>query len=111
MASHTVNLYGLGGGGIFHFSDFGPSSGLAAFLGDEVLPVASSSDATRNEFGAQLGAGIDFGVGPASLYRRVARSSTSSAGVTTTPNFANVFGGGFGKDVRWVPIMLGVTFR
>jgi len=108
--AHSVNLYGLGGGGIYHFTDFGASSGLAAFLGDEVLPVESATEGSRNEFGAQVGAGIDFGIGPASFYLE-SRMVNVYSRRDENSDFANIFGSSFGKDIRWVPLILGVTFR
>lgn len=106
----TWHLYGVGGGGVYHFRNIGNGSALNAFLGDESAFANTNSTETRNEFGGQLGGGIDFGVGPASLFvesRLVnvfSRRDDSAA-------FSNAFGPDRGTNLRWVPIVLGVTFR
>jgi len=109
--SRSIALYGVGGGGLYQFRDFGPTSALSGFLGNDVLtPSSTTAKATRNEWGAQAGAGIDFGVGPASLFLE-SRLVNVFADRADENLFSSVFGNGRGKNVRWVPIVLGVTFR
>lgn len=110
-ASRSVSLYALGGGGLFHFRNFGPTSSLGGFLGNDVLESPDAGNPkTRNKFGAQAGAGIDFGIGPASLFLET-RVVNVFADRNDNVRFSDFFGSNRSKNVRWVPILLGVNFR
>jgi len=106
--ARTFHLYGVGGAGIYQFRDFGPTSALSGFLGNDVISANSAS--SRNAWGGQVGAGFDFGVGPASLFVESRLVNVVAERGSNSTAFRNVFGDR-GKDVRWVPIVLGVTFR
>ncbi len=110
-ASRSVSLYALGGGGLYHFRNFGQASALGGFLGNDVLDSPDAGDPkTRNKFGAQVGAGIDFGIGPASLFLET-RVVNVFADRNDNVRFSDFFGDNRSKNVRWVPILLGVNFR
>lgn len=110
-ASHSISLYALGGGGLYHFSNFGQATALGGFLGNDVLAAPGSGDPkTRNKLGTQLGAGIDFGIGPASLFLET-RVVNVFADRNDNVRFSDFFGDARSKNVRWVPILLGVNFR
>jgi Outer membrane protein beta-barrel domain len=110
-ASHSISLYALGGGGLYHFRNFGQATALGGFLGNDVLAAPGAGDPkTRNKIGAQLGAGIDFGIGPASLFLET-RVVNVFADRNDNVRFSDFFGDARSKNVRWVPILLGVNFR
>ena len=110
-ASRNVNLYALGGAGLYHFRSFGPASALGGFLGNDVLDANDVSfKQTRNKLGAQVGAGIDFGLGPASLFLET-RVVNVYADRDNNVQFRDFFGDNRGKDLRWIPIVLGFNFR
>lgn len=110
-ASRSVNLYGVGGGGLYTFRSFGKSSSLAGFLGNDVLDSHDEAvENTRTKFGAQAGAGIDFGVGPTSIFLET-RWVSVNADRGDNVQLSDFFGDTRGKSVRWVPIVVGLTFR
>ncbi|MEO6445288.1 MAG: hypothetical protein ABIZ91_05815 [Gemmatimonadaceae bacterium] len=110
-ASRSVNLYGVGGGGLFTFRSFGQSSSLAGYLGNDVLDSNDEAvENTRTKFGAQAGAGIDFGVGPTSIFLET-RWVSVNADRGDNVQLSDFFGNTRGKSVRWVPIVVGLTFR
>jgi hypothetical protein len=110
-SSRSLNLYGVGGAGLYHFRSYGPSSALGGFLGNDVLdPADESVERTRNKLGAQVGAGLEFGLGPASLFLE-SRLVNVFADRDDNVQFRDFFGDNRGKDVRWVPIVLGFNFR
>lgn len=110
-ASRSVNLYGVGGGGLYTFRSFGQSSALAGFLGNDVLDSNDEAvENTRTKFGTQAGAGIDFGVGPTSVFLET-RWVNVLADRGDNVQLSDFFGDTRGKSVRWVPIVLGLTFR
>ena len=110
-ASHSISLYALGGGGLYHFRNFGQATALGGFLGNDVLAAPADGDPkTRNKLGAQLGAGIDFGIGPASLFLET-RVVNVFADRNDNVRFSDFFGDARSKNVRWVPLLLGVNFR
>ena len=110
-ASRSVALYGVGGAGIYHFRAYGQSSALSGFLGNDVLdPADEAVERTRNKLGAQVGAGIDFGMGPASIFIE-SRLVNVFADRNDSVALRDFFGNERGKDVRWVPIVLGINFR
>jgi opacity protein-like surface antigen len=107
----SVGLYGVGGGGVFHFRNFGAASSLSGLLGNDVLdPVDEASEKAKTKFGWTYGAGIDFGVGPTSLFLET-RVVNVVADRDDAVQFRDFFGSNRGGNVRWMPIVLGVTFR
>lgn len=106
-----VGLYGVGGAGLYHFRSYGRISALSAALGNDVL---QSNEAilkeTRSKFGGQLGAGLDFGMGGGSFYIE-SRIVNVIADRDDDVEFRDYFGENRGKSLRWVPIVIGVTFR
>jgi hypothetical protein len=107
----TWHLYGVGGAGIHHFRSFGRASALGGFLGNDVLDNNDETvENVINKFGAQFGGGIDFGVGPASLFIE-SRVVNVFADRDDNVQFGDFFGSNRSKTLRWVPIVLGVTFR
>ncbi len=111
MPSKGVSLYALGGGGLYHFRDFGPSSSLSGFLGNDVLETNEASfQKTRNKFGAQGGAGIDFGYGPASIYLE-SRMVNVFADRDDNVQFTDFYGTNRNQSLQWIPIVLGVKIR
>jgi hypothetical protein len=107
-----VNLYAVGGGGVYHFRDYGVSSSLSGFLGNDVFEQneVSSTEKTRTKFGANGGAGIDFGAGPASIYLE-SRLVNVFTDRDDNVQFDDFFGSSRSQSLRWVPIILGVKIR
>lgn len=106
----NVRLYGVGGGGLYHFRSFGGGSALGGFLGNDVLTTNEANNkATRNKFGVQAGAGLDWTVGTSSVYLE-SRLVNVFADRNDNVQFRDFFGDRSGS-VRWVPIVLGVKIR
>ncbi|BAH38035.1 MAG TPA: hypothetical protein DGD08_06305 [Gemmatimonas aurantiaca] len=107
----AFGIYGVGGAGMYQFRSFGTNSPIDQAIGDGETPVVEFNNANRirqNAFGAQLGGGMEFGIGGAALF--------------VESRFVNVFGNtkdyldrdqGIGNRnaIRWVPIAVGVTLR
>jgi hypothetical protein len=98
----THNFYVGAGGGVYRFSDFGTQSTLARRLDNENTNVIDSDAKTK--FGVVGAAGLEFHVlGATSLF--------------VEGRFTNVFvdestvGGDSGKNLRWVPLVLGIQIR
>jgi hypothetical protein len=109
-ASRRTNFYLIGGGGVYRFQDFGVSSALGGFLGNDVIdPDAADNQSSRTKWGLNGGAGLEFGIGPTSLFVE-SRFVNVFAKRDNNADFDDFFGSRT-KDVRWVPIVLGVTFR
>ena len=85
-------LYVLGGGGAYHFSDFGGSSTTTVFPDGSVSLTPASNSTTK--FGLDGGVGLDFGWGPAKLY--------------VEGRWVSVFTPG--KNANWIPVVLGLKF-
>ncbi len=108
--SRNTALYFVGGGGIYHFRDFGRVSSLSGLLGNDVLdPQQQNIETTRNKFGWNVGGGLDFGVGPASIFLET-RLENVLADRDDNLDLTGFFGSR-DDNVRWLPIVLGVTFR
>jgi len=108
--SKRTNLYLIGGGGAYRFQNFGTTSALAGFLGNDVIdPNAAGNQSSRTKWGVNGGAGLEFGVGPTSLFVE-SRFVNVFGKRDDNSSFSDLFGSRT-KDVRWVPISLGVTFR
>lgn len=106
----TSSVYLTGGGGVYMFRNFGRGSALAAYLGNDVLdPDDSENESTINKWGINGGAGLEIGIGTASLFLET-RIVNVFAGRDDEPNFDSAFGER-GTSVRWVPLILGFTIR
>ncbi|HYW31269.1 MAG TPA: hypothetical protein VE869_07140 [Gemmatimonas sp.] len=107
----NVSIYGVGGGGIYHFRSFGGNSALGGFLGNDVLALNESNvKSTRNKYGAQLGAGVDWQVGASSIFLE-SRLESVFADRDDDVRFRDFFGNGRSSTLQWVPIVLGVKIR
>jgi hypothetical protein len=109
--NRTTNLYAVGGGGLYAFRNFGATSALGGFLGNDVLDPQdeAGNETTINKWGANGGLGLEFGVGGASLFLE-SRFVNVFANRDDDFDF-NEFFGDRSNHVRWVPIVLGVNFR
>jgi len=109
-SSRKVNLYALGGGGIYHFRNV-EASALGAFLGNDVFDgVDEPTEKNKTKYGVQAGGGLDFGFGRTALYvesRFVHVFADRSESVT----FDDFFGANRSKSLHWVPIVVGVKIR
>jgi hypothetical protein len=92
----TNLFYLMGGGGVFVFDRVGATSALSDRLGD--------TDGTATKLGLTGGAGLEFHIlGATSLFVESA--------------FTNVFGehpvttAGDSRNLRWVPLVAGITLR
>lgn len=109
--ARTTALYLVGGGGIYQFRNFGRTSALSGMLGNDVLDPQdeANNETTKNKLGWNFGGGIDFGVGPASIFLE-SRIENVIADRGDDVDLADFFGNR-SNSVRWLPIVLGVTFR
>jgi len=109
-SSRKVNLYALGGGGVYHFRNVA-SSALGAFLGNDVFDgVDEATEKNKTKYGLQAGGGLDFGFGRTALYvesRFVHVFADRSENVV----FDDFFGANRSKSLHWVPIVVGVKIR
>jgi hypothetical protein len=106
----TSSIYLVGGGGLYMFRNFGQTSALGGYLGNDVLdPDDSANESTINKWGVNGGAGLEFGIGTASLFLET-RLVNVFAGRDDEPTFDSVFGER-GTSLRWFPLILGFTIR
>jgi hypothetical protein len=107
--ARTTGLYLLGGGGVYMFRDLG-TSGLGGYIGNDVLdPDDETNETSVSKWGVNAGAGLEFGVGTASLFLET-RFVNAFVERGTNPSFGN-FLTSSSSDLRWVPIVLGVSIR
>lgn len=99
----TSNVFIDGGGGVYRFKDFGTTSTLASRL-DNGFTGGTISSSSKTKFGVTGGAGVEFHIlGATSLF--------------VESRFTNVFvdastqGGDNGKNLHWVPVVLGFQIR
>ncbi len=112
LGTRAVALYGVGGGGLYHFRAYGPTSALGTYLGDDVLDNNDEAvERTKNKFGWNVGGGIDFGVGPASLYLESRFVNVLTDRDLNSAQFPGLVPSNRSSNIRWIPITLGVTFR
>ena len=98
-SAKTNSFYLMGGGGFYMFRDFGVGSGLA----DKFSGSDESSGDTETKWGFQAGAGLEFHVlGATSLF--VQSSLTNVAADRGTS-------GEEGRNLRWMPVVVGITLR
>jgi hypothetical protein len=111
IPSHNLNAYALTGLGVYQFREFGSKSSLGGFLGNDLTSTNGPGyQSVRNKAGAQFGAGLEYGIGPAALYVE-SRVVNVFAHRADNVQFNDFFGANRGQNVRWVPIMVGVNFR
>lgn len=98
-SAKTHNFYLMGGGGFYMFRDFGATSGLA----DKFTGSDESGGETETKWGFQAGAGLEFHIlGATSLF--VQSSLTNVAADRGTS-------GEEGRNLRWMPVVVGVQIR
>jgi hypothetical protein len=109
-SSRTTAIYALGGGGVHHFQNYGPSSALSGYLGNDVLDENDETEeVSKTKWGFHAGGGLEFGIGMASLFLE-SRVVDVFADRGDNVEFDNLFGRR-GNHIRWIPIVLGVNFR
>jgi len=103
-AGKTHNFYLMGGGGAYMFRDIGGTSSIREFLGSSSTPGETSN---TTKWGVTGGAGLEFHI-------------LGAANFFVQSRFTNVFGeeptnggtlGVSGKNLRWVPVTAGFTFK
>jgi hypothetical protein len=98
-SAKTNSFYLMGGGGFYMFRDFGAGSGLA----DKLAGSDESGGDTETKWGFQAGAGLEFHIlGATSLY--VQSSITNVAADRGTL-------GEEGRNLRWMPVVVGFQLR
>ncbi len=109
--SQRVIAYALSGAGLYQFRSFGAKTALGGFLGNDVLAETPAGfRSVRNKLGAQFGAGLEVGVGPAALFVE-SRVVNVFANRPNNVQLSDYLGANRGRNLRWMPIMLGVNFR
>jgi hypothetical protein len=79
-------------------------------LGNDVLDNDDENDERSiTKLGANFGAGLEFGIGPAAIFLE-SRWVNVFANRDDDLDF-NEFFGDRSRHVRWMPLVLGVTFR
>jgi hypothetical protein len=93
-------LYAIGGGGAYYFDDVGIQVNAqptpTPHEGDGANQITSSAEVSSTRFGANVGGGFSFGIGPASLY--------------VESRYLWVFHENDRKS-NYIPVVLGVTFH
>lgn len=98
-SAKTNNFYLMGGGGFYMFRDYGVGSGLA----DKFTGSDESGGDTETKWGFQAGAGLEFHLlGATSLF--VQSSLTNVAADRGTV-------GEEGRNLRWMPVVIGFQLR
>jgi hypothetical protein len=88
----------------------GSRSSLNALLGTDVLDANDEvGEKNKTKFGVNGGAGLEFGVGPAAIFLE-SRWVNVFANRKQDLTFDEFFGDR-SKHIRWVPLVLGVSFR
>jgi hypothetical protein len=90
----TSGLYAVGGGGVTYFQNYQTFQAVSGTpVGGNTAGTLRSEDATR--FAANGGVGLDFGIGPASLFAE--------------GRYVRVFTRG--RDSNFIPVTLGLRFH
>jgi hypothetical protein len=98
-SAKTNSFYLMGGGGFYMFRDFGTGSGLA----DKFSGSDESAGDTETKWGFQAGAGVEFHIlGATSLF-----AQTSLTNVAADRGTA----GEEGRNLRWMPVVVGFQIR
>ena len=96
--THTV--YAMLGGGVYHFRDFRPETGLAAAFSGS---TDSGPTESETKWGLLGGLGVQFHIlGATYLFVQSTFNNVSAD---------NVVSPGTSKNLQWVPLVLGVTVR
>jgi opacity protein-like surface antigen len=97
-SAKTNNFYLMGGGGFYMFRNFGTNSGLA----DKFSTSLDDSD-TETKWGFQAGAGLEFHIlGATSLFVQTAMTNVAADRGTI---------GEEGRNLRWMPVVVGFHLR
>jgi hypothetical protein len=96
----THTIYAMGGGGVYHFRDFRAGTGLGqAFAGS----TDSGPTESETKFGFLGGVGAQFHIlGATYLFVQSTFNNVSAD---------NVVAPATGKNLQWIPLVLGVTVR
>jgi len=106
--NHHNEFYLIGGGGLYHFTGYGSQSTLAAQLGEDVISSGTNTSGSTNKWGVTGGAGLQFGlVGPSSIFIE----SRFTNVFTTRNSNTTLVAGDAGNNLRWVPLMLGISLH
>lgn len=98
-SAKSNNFYVMGGGGFYMFRDFGQNSGLA----DKFSVSSDNAGETETKWGFQAGAGLEFHIlGATSLFAQTSITNVAADRGTV---------GEEGRNLRWMPVVIGVTLR
>jgi hypothetical protein len=96
--ARSASLYLLGGGGVHYFRNVGGTI-LGSRLGQDVITTGTNTSASTNDnvtkWGVNAGGGLEFGGGPVSFF--------------VESRWVNLFTPG--RDLRYVPIVAGITLH
>ncbi|MGQ0641112.1 MAG: hypothetical protein ACT4P6_10140 [Gemmatimonadaceae bacterium] len=95
--ARTHTIYAMGGGGVYHFRDFQPGTGLSAAFGQ-----TDTAD-SETKFGFVGGLGVQFHILGATYLFVQSTFNNVSADQVVAPSTS--------KNLQWVPLVLGVTLR
>lgn len=98
-SAKSNNFYLMGGGGFYMFRDFGTTSGLA----DKFSGSDESGGDTETKWGFQAGAGLEFHIlGATSLFVQTSMTNVAADRGTV---------GEEGRNLRWMPVVVGFQLR
>ena len=98
-SAKTNSFYLMGGGGFYMFRDFGVGSGLA----DKFSGSDESSGDSETKWGFQAGAGLEFHIlGATSLFVQTSLTNVAADRGTV---------GEEGRNLRWMPVVVGFQLR
>jgi opacity protein-like surface antigen len=98
-SAKTNSLYLMGGGGFYMFRDFGANSGLA----DKFTGSDESGGDTETKWAFQAGAGLEFHIlGATSLFVQTSLTNVAADRGTV---------GEEGRNLRWMPVVVGFQLR
>jgi opacity protein-like surface antigen len=102
-SAKTHTLYAMGGGGVYHFRDFNNNSALGAAFGGSTDSGSSDGASSETKFGFLAGVGAQFHIlGATYLFVQTSFNNVSAD---------NEVAGVGGKNLQWMPLVLGVTLR
>lgn len=98
-SAKSNNFYLMGGGGFYMFRDFGSTSSLA----DKFTGSDDSGGDTETKWGFQAGAGLEFHIlGATSLFVQTSLTNVAADRGTS---------GEEGRNLRWMPVVIGFQLR
>jgi opacity protein-like surface antigen len=98
-SAKSNNIYLMGGGGFYMFRDYGATSGLA----DKFTGSDESGGETETKWGFQAGAGLEIHIlGATSLFLQSSLTNVAADRGTV---------GEEGRNLRWMPVVIGFTLR